>query len=1307
VGKAPTISAGPAPGNDFFSVTEDQATAVGGLIFDVLANDAKKAALYSLDNATVADLLQEDTPGIAELSALGNSVRITSDGKVNYATGLNNSLIQGLAAGETLTDSFLYAFRQGTNLVWQTVHVTITGLNDAPVARVDTGLAFEDSITTGSVALNDSDVDHNAVLHFAATGNVPAGFAMASDGSWSFDASDPSYQALRANESHDLAVAYTVTDERGARSSSILIVTLTGTNDAPQVSAAVTGSAIEDAASVPLAALAQASDVDHGASLSVVGVPQQLPAGVTYDAASSSFTLDPTDAAYQQLADGETTVVTVTYGVSDGAATTPASVSWTVTGTNDAPVATSPAAEVGEGATVSGQLTALDPDHGAALSFAVAGDAPAGFSLAPDGSWAFDASGSAYDSLAAGEIRIVEVPFAVTDDHGATAGSQLIIAVTGTNDAPVATAGVAEASEGASISGTLAALASDVDNNAALNFSAGELPPGFSLSADGQWTFDAAHPAYDGLGAGQSMDVVVGYHVADGEGGGADSTLTITVTGTNDAPVAIGQAVSATIALYPATTTLAGQVSATDADAGAHLTYAIQGFVPDGFVMNADGSWNWTLPLQEGIELNEGQVSAGQLSFVATDEHGASSTGVLQISLIGSNDAPVRDDAFASATEDQVISGTYHGVDPDLGAVLTYQLDPGSDPGFTVASNGSWQFDAGNPAYQSLAAGQTRQVVAGIHVTDEHGASVLSPLFVTITGTNDGPVLTGAPATLPNGTEDVGLIVTPQQLLQGWSDPDGGTVQVTSLTADNATIAQRPDGSWSVFPKFDYNGPLTLSYQVSDGSASTAASLSLNLAPVNDAPRFETAFSLTAIPAQVEDTPFTLSQQQLLTGWSDAEHSALTVTNVTFSNGSTVKNADGSFTFQPSADYFGSTSAFVTVSDGALTRTQQEFFTIAGVADPAHISGVSNGTVIENQYFNNVAVATATGNLNSIEPDNSADNDKWQAISAATSSDHNYGSFTVTAAGVWTYSLDNGNPAVNALATGQSLTDSFTVHTLDGTSQLVTMVINGRTDFQYIAPDISGADPNDFDTLHSEGTQPTFVNISGTAGNDVYDGSDTIDSIEGWGGADLIYGHGGNDVLRGAAAFGRPNYAEVSADTLYGQAGTDQLEGGLGADRLYGGSGNDTLYGESGTAGTTDAGDFLYGGSGNDTIYGHYGDDVIVGGYGSDILTGGGGNDAFIYLSVKDSGDAIIDYTALFDTLDLSAIDANTNLAGDQAFGWAAGTPAANSAWMVQDGAHMLLFADTDGDPTTAEFMIQFVNLGSQSVTDPWSGFIM
>ena len=52
----------------------------------------------------------------------------------------------------------------------------------------------------------------------------------------------------------------------------------------------------------------------------------------------------------------------------------------------------------------------------------------------------------------------------------------------------------------------------------------------------------------------------------------------------------------------------------------------------------------------------------------------------------------------------------------------------------------------------------------------------------------------------------------------------------------------------------------------------------------------------------------------------------------------------------------------------------------------------------------------------------------------------------MTAGGVWTYTLNNNNATVQALNVGGTLTDTFTVHTADGTAQLVTVTINGAND---------------------------------------------------------------------------------------------------------------------------------------------------------------------------------------------------------------------------------------------------------------------
>ena len=96
----------------------------------------------------------------------------------------------------------------------------------------------------------------------------------------------------------------------------------------------------------------------------------------------------------------------------------------------------------------------------------------------------------------------------------------------------------------------------------------------------------------------------------------------------------------------------------------------------------------------------------------------------------------------------------------------------------------------------------------------------------------------------------------------------------------------------------------------------------------------------------------------------------------------------------------------------------------------------------------------ATGDLNSADVDNPAD--AWTAVGTATASTNGFGSYTLTAAGVWTYTLDDSNAAVQALNVGDTLTDRFTVTTIDGTAQLVTVTINGANDAAVISGDTTG-----------------------------------------------------------------------------------------------------------------------------------------------------------------------------------------------------------------------------------------------------------
>lgn len=244
----------------------------------------------------------------------------------------------------------------------------------------------------------------------------------------------------------------------------------------------------------------------------------------------------------------------------------------------------------------------------------------------------------------------------------------------------------------------------------------------------------------------------------------------------------------------------------------------------------------------------------------------------------------------------------------------------------------------------------------------------------------------------------------------------------------------------------------------------------------------------------------------------------------------------------------------------------------------------------------------------------------------------------------------------------------------------------------------------DADVLHGDGDADTITNMaSGNAGSasDVLvfgdDGDDTLwvglSSAKGDVGSS-VYGGAGNDTLNVFAGelghLGSLLSGGDGDDLIKNRnAGDDTVDGGTGFDivsyigRAYGvtadlaggtaggkGVGHDTLVsiegfigGVAGDVATGDelanslAGkngtDLLIGAGGDDTITGGGLSDTITGGLGADSMEGGGGADTFVYNSVTESAGASLDTISHFkkhDVIDLSAIDADVNTGGDQAF---------------------------------------------------------
>jgi Ca2+-binding RTX toxin-like protein len=280
----------------------------------------------------------------------------------------------------------------------------------------------------------------------------------------------------------------------------------------------------------------------------------------------------------------------------------------------------------------------------------------------------------------------------------------------------------------------------------------------------------------------------------------------------------------------------------------------------------------------------------------------------------------------------------------------------------------------------------------------------------------------------------------------------------------------------------------------------------------------------------------------------------------------------------------------------------------------------------------------------------------------------------------------------SATASGGDGNDRFNIwgganHVLDGGAGDDLFVSYGFAN----GLQLSGGDGNDrFYGFSSDGGAQ--VTLAGGSGNDIYrvlsnsgptivenpgEGTDTVQVAPG-----ISYTLGANlETLR-------------VLDTL-GSGEDAMLTGNALANRIYGSSGRDTINGLAGN-------DYLVGGAGNDRIIGGDGNDRIIGGLGGDTMTGGAGNDLYVYTTISDSPfangsydaqDTITDWTTS-DRIDLSAMDANSLLAGQQHFHFAgygnAHPPTSHNAgdlWLGGFAGELWIQGFTDND-STPDFLI-------------------
>ncbi|MDO9248873.1 MAG: Ig-like domain-containing protein, partial [Phenylobacterium sp.] len=315
------------------------------------------------------------------------------------------------------------------------LNATFGPSNVAPVAVAVAFAATEDgAAVTLNVLANDTDADAGdtkTLVSVDTAGTIGSATANA-DGTVSYDPG-ANFQALKAGETATDTFSYTMKDTAGLTSTTTVTMTVTGVNDGV-VAVADSGAATEDGAAVTLNVLANDTDVDAGDTKTLVSVDTAGTIG-SATANADGAVIYATGSAFQSLSAGATTTDTFSYTVRDsagGESTT--SVTMTVTGVNDGPVALADAGSVSEDQSLTLDVLAndTDVDAGDSKTLVSVSATTSGASVAiVDGKVVYTADADSQDLLTAGQTAVDSFTYVMADSAGATSTATVSVTVGG------------------------------------------------------------------------------------------------------------------------------------------------------------------------------------------------------------------------------------------------------------------------------------------------------------------------------------------------------------------------------------------------------------------------------------------------------------------------------------------------------------------------------------------------------------------------------------------------------------------------------------------------------------------------------------------------------------------------------------------------------------------------------------------------------------------------------------------------------------------------------------------------------------
>ncbi|MCG8607944.1 tandem-95 repeat protein, partial [bacterium] len=879
------------PNNNFFgsdtftySVADDEGDVSNIANVIITISDDNDPPVASDDTATTPEDTAVTIPVLANDSDLdgtlqSGSVKVVTDvGNGSTTIDPNTGVVTYSPAVDFFgSDSFTYTVTDDDGGVSNvaTVTVTVSDVNDSPVAVSDTSGTNEDTPVVIAVLSNDSDVDGSLELASVTIVND------VSDGETSLDTNTGAVTYTpNPNFFGTDSFTYTVADDDSAVSN-IASVTISVTDNNDQPVAVNDTTTTDEDTPVVIAVISNDSDLDgtlQPGSVAVVAAPSN--GSTSVDASSGAVTYSPSANFFG--------VDSFTYTVSDddGGTSNVASVLVNVVDRNDAPVAANDTSGTGEDTAVVIGVLANDSDIDGTLQTTTVQVTtnPGNGSVVVD-----TTSGAVTYTPNSNFFGTDTFSYTVADDDGATSNAATVtVNVTDNNDLPVAVADTAATSEDSPVVIQVISNDSDVD---------GTIIPS-TVTVIGAPTNGAASAQTDGSVHYTPNTNFFGsdsftYTVADDDNGTSNvATVTVSVADINDVPVAVDDAPT-TSEDNPTTIAVLDNDNDVDGSLQANTVTVVSSPNNGSATVNeTTGTITYT-PSSNFTGVDSLRYT------VADDDGGVSNSATVVISVESVNDAPVAVNDTTSTDEEASVTVSVLTNDNDLdGTLLSTTLTV-----ISGAGNGSTQVDGvgGTITYTPNLDFFGTDTFTYRVSDNTGGTSNEATVMITVNPIDDPPVAADDNATTNEDTPIVIPVAANDVDVDGTIDPS--TVTIATIPNNGTVSVDGSTGSVNYTPNLNFFGSDVFTYTVQDlqGITTNTASVTVSVVAVNDAPVAvgDTSFTLENTPVAINvaandtDVDFNL------------DFSSITIVTPPI-NGTTLVNAiTGVVTYTPSTDYNG------------------------------------------------------------------------------------------------------------------------------------------------------------------------------------------------------------------------------------------------------------------------------------------------------------------------------------------------------------------------------------------------------------------